>query len=123
MANVTYRRVGSAGEQSFDGYVSTAREKLAVISAGPTQLFELEVQLQASASAKWLLLFDATAAPGAGTFPRVPPVPVVPGQLVPRGFPDGLLFKNGVVACLSDAETYASPATNDGFFRSRHLRL
>jgi hypothetical protein len=120
---VTYRRVGSAGEQSFDGYVSTAREKLAVISAGPTQLFELEVQLQASASAKWLLLFDGTVAPIPGTFPRVPPVQVAPGQLVPRSFPDGLLFKSGVVACLSDAERYAPPATDDGFFRSRQLRL
>jgi hypothetical protein len=42
---------------------------------------------------------------------------------VPRSFPDGLLFKSGVVACLSDAERYAPPATDDGFFRSRQLRL
>lgn len=106
-------------------YASSAREKTAVISSTPSTLLSLVCQSTDAAAARlYLLIFDGTSAPTPGSIPHYPPVAVDPGKIVQIdvGASDIPVFdgNTGIVACLSTAETYTAPGTNDGLFYAWH---
>lgn len=96
----------------------TTRVKTKVVASVGASLWSLSVQLSSTATAQYILIFDAVAAPSPGAVSIYPPIKISPDQTVDiDAFPDVPILgtSTGITVCLSTTETYTAPGTSDAY--------